>query len=557
MNITNTGETMATIKTDGNRIIAKTHYKEKDKAKSVQGSRWKPNRKAWQFPHSPFVAKELVDTFGESDCASDVIQLADRAKTSSVAKNPDDLPQPKVRKTDAWDHQKLAYHFGKNINNVAYFLNMGLGKSKIAIDLIQNRGHDTVAIVCPKSVINVWGREFNKHCAKEFMLANPTKRGVRERLKQIQSTWEKAVALNKISVCVFNYEAVLNDDLYDWLKATDIECMVADEMHRVKAPGGKQSRALYRIGKTIPHKIGLTGTPLPHSPLDIYAQYRFLEPGIFGTSFAQFKSRYAVTRDRRINGNSFSEVVGYQRKEELHDKMYQIAYKGDPDVLDLPDQHTTERYCTLDEKTMKHYHKLNDQFITFLQNQEVVSADNALVKLLRLQQLTSGYIKTDEDNIRTIGTEKEDLFRDIATDIGDEPIVVFCRFKYDLQTIRDVTDDLGREYGEVSGSQNDLTDDAEYPEDVDVLGVQIQSGSVGINLTRARYAIYYSTGFSLGDYQQSKKRLHRPGQENDVVYIHLVAEDTIDEQVLEALDKREEVVNHVLSDFETEVGFDE
>ena len=84
------------------------------------------------------------------------------------------------------------------------------------------------------------------------------------------------------------------------------------------------------------------------------------------------------------------------------------------------------------------------------------------------------------------------------------------------------------------------------PEDVQVMGVQIQSGGVGIDLTRAHIAIYYSMGYSLGDYVQSLARLHRPGQDHPVAFFHLVASNTVDQQVYSALQSRQNVVAEIL-----------
>jgi SNF2 family DNA or RNA helicase len=125
-----------------------------------------------------------------------------------------------------------------------------------------------------------------------------------------------------------------------------------------------------------------------------------------------------------------------------------------------------------------------------------------------------------------------------------EPVVVFCRFRCDLEEVAAACRRLGRSHSELSGVRNSL---AEWQSgETSVLAVQIQSGGVGIDLTRASYCVYYSLGFSLGDYEQSLARLHRPGQTRCVRYYHLVAKDTVDEIVYESLRKRKEIVDGVL-----------
>ena len=123
-------------------------------------------------------------------------------------------------------------------------------------------------------------------------------------------------------------------------------------------------------------------------------------------------------------------------------------------------------------------------------------------------------------------------------------MVVFCRFTRDIQTVHEVAAKLKQTSLELSGRYNQLArwQDGEAP----ILAVQTQSGGVGIDLTRARVAIYYSLGLSLGDHLQSLARIHRPGQTRNVVYYYLLAEGTIDEKVSKALQSRKEVIEEIL-----------
>jgi len=172
-----------------------------------------------------------------------------------------------------------------------------------------------------------------------------------------------------------------------------------------------------------------------------------------------------------------------------------------------------------------------------------VTAANALVKLLRLQEITSGYL-----DAQPIGDSKKKLLADVLEDFDPrEPLVIFARFTNDLRAIKEVAESQGRTYAELSGHANELSQ--WQIGNKDVLGVQIKSGREGVDFTRARYSIYYSLGFSLGDYEQSIKRLDRPGQVREGMYIHLLAKNTVDFKVMEALEKRQEVVSSVLNQY--------
>jgi hypothetical protein len=315
--------------------------------------------------------------------------------------------------------------------------------------------------------------------------------------------------------------------------------LLVHNCHRLKAPGGKASRYVARLGQVARYKLGLSGTPMPHSPLDVYAYFRFLNPTIFGWSFHRFRQHYAV-----MGGYQNHQVVGYRNLDELNRKFYSITFPCGKDVLDLPPEVHVTYTCRLGPEAQRVYRSLERDLIAEIASGEITAA-NALVKLLRLQQITGGYIRTDEGHDIQIDSAKMNLLRDVLEDLHpQEPLVVFCRFHRDLEAVNRVADETGRRSLELSGRTDELKrwQAGEAP----VLAAQIDSGGLGVDLTRARYAIYYSLGFSLGSYEQSLARIHRPGQTRPVEYIHLVAEGTVDEKVMAALARRADVVNTVL-----------
>ena len=195
------------------------------------------------------------------------------------------------------------------------------------------------------------------------------------------------------------------------------------------------------------------------------------------------------------------------------------------------------------------YAELETDFRTCVKEGEVTAA-NALVKLLRLQQLTSGRVTVDDDEKSTmvkVDDAKEVALGDLLVDLPeDEPVVVFGRFKSDLASVHAAAKKVGRASLELSGSRKELSEWQRG--DAPILAVQIQSGGTGIDLTRAAYCIYLSVGHSLGDYEQSLARVHRPGQNRTVFYYHIVAGDTIDLKVYSALRNRKNIVEAVLDD---------
>jgi len=418
-----------------------------------------------------------------------------------------------IQKTTPWPHQEQAYMFAMQRLSCLLALDMGTGKSKVVIDLCQNRQCLRVLILCPKSVVDVWPSEFEKHCKVEYKLIPLGKRSIPGRVDAIQQLMSEAQArtTKRINVVVLNYEAITYKLMKAELQSHWWDMIVLDESHRIKAPGGAISNTCKALRVWSTYRMCLTGTPMPHSPLDLYAQYRFLDPQVFGSSFVQYRATFAI-----MGGFKNKQVIGWKNKELLEKKLRETAVRiKAEDVLELPETLEVKRFCALNPKAQKLYDALKKEFVAYWESGRM-STDNALTQLLRLQQLANGMITPDNggDPLR-VDDSKMQLLADCLQDIGSpEPIVVFCRFHSDLDAVKDITTKLGRPFCELSGRRNELKTWQELDNTSEfggqILAVQIQAGGVGIDLTKARYCFYYSLGFSLGDYLQSQKRVHRP-----------------------------------------------
>lgn len=509
---------------------------------TLPASRWDSTSMAWVIDACPSAAWRLVNECPLPIEADDqVLELATRFAESLKGGGNN---QPRLRKTDGWDHQVKAFNFADPKAGAMLALGMGCGKSKVAVDLIVNKGAKQTIIVCPVSVLAVWRREFEKHSPVALEILILDKGTVAKKTSQAILFVEKCKRLRHPCVIVINYEAAWRTSFCKWSLGQTWDVAILDESHRAKGHSTEVSKFVSQLGRISSFRICLTGTPMPHSPLDLFGQFRFLDRGIFGTWFHHFRNRYA-----KLNPIFPGKVDAWLNQEELKKKFSLLAYRVTADeVLDLPPAMHHERRCRLSPSADAIYHSIEQDLIADI-GCGVVTATNALTRLLRLQQATSGYSVEDERKLEIeIDTEKRDLLHELLEDIGpDEPCVVFCRFRYDLHMVREVAEKLNRRYGELSGMAKDGLDELGcMKEGVQILGVQIQSGGVGVDLTRARYAIYYSIGFSLGDYEQSLARVHRPGQTRPTHYYHLIASGTVDDVVYRALKARKDLILEVL-----------
>jgi len=378
------------IRTVG-RIYVKAPYELKESLKLIPTAKWEPKYRLWSFAATPAAALRLDMLCPDKtdDEFRELLAQAFEIAGAEGLKERDDLPQPEIRKNDSWKHQLQAYYFMYNIPAAMFYGGMGVGKSKVTVDLIINKGYRKVLIVCPKSVLTVWPKEFKKHAGSGGYDVLPlSRKSVAKRTEAAEAFLKVQVAKGNQAVIVANYDMAWREPFGSWALKTGFDLVVCDESQKIKAAGSKVSMYFSRLGNKVPHRLCLTGTPMPNSPLDAYGQYRFLDKGIFGTSFVKFRARYAQTVPV---GNGGQMVVGYINQDELHDKFYSIAYHADRSVLDLPSAVHQAREVELSPKTQKIYDQLEKDFYAWVEEGKEVTVSNALVKLLRLQQVCSGF----------------------------------------------------------------------------------------------------------------------------------------------------------------------
>jgi SNF2 family DNA or RNA helicase len=459
--------------------------------------------------------------------------------------------------SDLWRHQREAIefarsHFARDSRGVMFAMWMGTGKTRTVIELANQLDVPKLLVLCPLRVVEVWGQQLARYApgryeflglgARTGSVANKARRAA------ILLEWAKEREGRRVAIAV-NYEAAKLGPFASWSLNETWPFVVADESHRCKAASSVVSKYLGQLGLRTRYRVALTGTPMPHSPLDIWGQYRFLNPSIYDLTFTSFKARYAVFDDYFKN-----KIVGWRNLQELRERYAQIAFEVGAEVLDLPEEMDQTFYAEFDHSAQRLYNQMEATFIAWVEaTGSAITADNAGVRLLRLQQIAAGTVRDENKQDHIVSTAKENLLQDLIEDLApEEPVVVFARFRPDLAAIHRTAQRLGRKSAELSGDSHPSELERWKRGDKNdpvILAAQIQAGSEGIDLTRARFAIYYSTGFSLGIYLQSRSRIKRPGQTRPVVFYHLVVHNTVDEYVIAALNARQNLIDIVLHKF--------
>lgn len=440
-------------------------------------------------------------------------------------------------RTNLWSHQQAAVDFAQDRAATLLAMKMGHGKSLATLALIEQWDASRVLILCPKSVVAAWPEQFRRHVDTPWTVC-PLDTGTVS--KRVQIAQQALASSTRVAVIV-NYDAAIQSAMATFLKKQQWDVLVCDESHRLKSPRGVTSRLARDLARRATRRLALTGTPMPHSPLDIWAQARILDQTVLGASYVAFRGEYSVPHPMFP-----SKPLKFIRLDQLEQRMSTFTYRSPDDAVDLPPATHVTRTFDLSAGARKIYAELDKEFTTTLDaykdGDATITASNVLVKLLRLHQCTSGTVRDDDGDDHVVDSGKRTLLADVLEDLDPtEPVVVFCKFRSDLDAVQAIA---GDGYRELSGRRRDL--DAWQTGDGTVLGVQLQSGGVGIDLTRARVCVYYSKDFNLGAYDQSLARVHRPGQTRPVLYVHLVARDSIDEKIEQALTERRDLVESLL-----------
>lgn len=398
-------------------------------------------------------------------------------------------------------------------------------------------------VVAPLSVVGVWDEEFGKFAAFDYTLA--VLKGSGEK---------KADALrhmtgDTLQVAVINYESAwrLEKELAAWRP----DLIIADEGHKIKTHNISVSKAMHRLGAAAKYRLLLTGTPVTNKAIDVFSQYKFLDPRIFGQSFYSFRNTYFYM----TGYGNHTPVLKKSMEPELTRRMHSIAFRATKkDCLDLPETTDIIRKVELEPRAAKLYQSLVQESYAELSEGEV-TITNVLTKLLRLSQLTGGFIGSDESSVaEQVSTAKLDVLEDIIDSAIEEnrKLVVIARFVPELDAICAMLEKKRVNYSLIKGGVKDRDEQVarfQNDPDVPVFVGQIATAGLGLTLTAASTMVFYSLDYSMSNFEQCKARIHRAGQRMPCTYIYLAAQGTVDEKVLKALKNKANLAKTLVDDY--------
>jgi len=466
-----------------------------------------------------------------------------------------------------WIHQLQAIREAEVTPDLGLFFEQGTGKSRTTIEIIRRRYAAfgrirKTLILAPLIVCKNWKDEFgmfSKIPQREIIVL--TKSG-KAREKELAEALGEDLSANKIIIT--NYETVQMERVMAILAHWKPEILVCDESQRLKNPQGKRARLVAFLADMAQHRYVLTGTPILNSPMDIFQQFRILDGGkTFGKNFFSFRANYFVDMNDRWKGKQsyYPKWIPVESKmDEMQNKIRQKAIRVlKKDCLDLPPLIRQKIAVQLSPEQKRLYHEMADEYVAFIKKHEndnrAVVAQLAVTKALRLQQIVSGFAKDDKGDIHRLESPRLAALEELLETITPtNKVIVWCIFKENYQMVRELCTKLNLQYREINGEIGNAEryqgmDEFRKNDDVRVIICNQAAAGVGINLIEASYSVYFSKNFSLEHDLQSEARNYRGGSEihSKVTRIDLVAENTIDELVNEALLTKQNISDKILT----------
>ena len=469
-------------------------------------------------------------------------------------------------KTKPFKHQSKALNESWSAKYYALFMEMGTGKSKVAIDtmgaLFTEGEIDAALIISPKGVYDNWVQgEVPTHLSD-----NITTNIVRWQPSSAQWFQKQMKTLvyekfDGLKIFVMNTEALSTprgaNASQTFLEHNPKNIVIVDESTSIKNRSANRTKNIMELKGLSKYRRILTGSPVTRSPMDLFSQCMFLSVSALNfKSFFAFQNRYAVVQKRVMGPRSFNEVVGYRRLDELNGKLDDFSNRVlKQDCLDLPDKMYTRRLVPLSEEQKKSYTQMKRLALTKLDNGELATTQSVLTQIMRLQQICCGHIQDDEGNLVTFPNGRQKELLDICEEVQGKAII-WATYTYDIQQIaQSLRDRFGPDavatyYG--ATPQEERQELVQRFQDKDsslrfFVG-QPRTGGYGITLTAATTVIYYSNSYDLEIRLQSEDRAHRIGQTNKVTYVDLVSPETIDEKILQALQEKINLAQTVLGE---------
>ena len=450
------------------------------------------------------------------------------------------LPEGFEFKTKPFSHQLEGVEYGLKYDRWFLGDEQGLGKTKQVIDIAVARkvmyGYRFCLIVCGVNTLKWnWVNEIHTHSKEDAYILGQRRKGTKIRIGSTKDKLEDLKLMYDIKephpyFIITNVESFrdknIADTISDLCKKEIIGMCAADEMHKMKNPTAQQTKGFL---KCLPYcRIGMTGTPLMNSPMDLYVILKWL--GYESHAFYSFKQHYCV-----MGGYGGYEIVGYKNLDQLTAQVREIMLRRlKSEVLDLPEKIYVDDIVEMDGKQAVMYKEVEAGLKADYINGDI-DLTNPLSALIRLRQ-TTGYpgILSDEITESAKLDRMEELVENCTS--NDEKVIIFSNWTQMTDAICNKLKSSGHNVGVITGetpdsSRQEIVDVFQNSSDLSVLVGTIGAMGTGLTLTAATTVIFVDEPWNKALFDQAVDRAHRIGQKNNITIYSIMCKDTIDERI--------------------------
>lgn len=436
------------------------------------------------------------------------------------------------------------------VKKVGLFLDMGLGKTVTTLTAIRELKYNRfqvrkVLIIAPKKVAEgTWSREKDKWEHTKILRVSKVLGSQAKRVRALNTPADLYITNRENVVWLVDY----------YRNSWPFDMVVIDESSSFKSHNAKRFKALASVGGHIDRLVELTGTPSPNGLADLWAQVYLLDGGErLGRKYSQFRERYFQPDRRGADGMVYSYAAKPGTEQGILDKISDIciSMKAE-DYLELPDLTFHEVPVELDPKAGRAYLEMERKMVLELPgDEEEISATSAAALSNKLLQLANGAIYDDDHQVHEIHSCKIEAFLELVESLQGKPALVFYNFQHDRDRILSALQKTGLRVRELKKPQDE---DDWNRGGIDILLAHPASSAYGLNLQQGgNHVIWFGLTWNYELYTQANKRLHRQGQTEKVIAHHLVCTGTRDEDVMEALQRKDDVQNWVMQSLKARI----
>lgn len=470
--------------------------------------------------------------------------------------------------TTPLDHQTEGARRSRDLDEYAYFMEMGTGKTLTdMLDTLwhrEHRGLDGWFIVAPKGCYLNWLAELEKHLPPAYRVQTHAWTGGGTRRQKDGLGMVCRPTPGVLRVFLMNVEALstsrgARSAAESFLRSCVAAKFTIDESTTVKTWNSERSKWCGRLGRLARWRRILTGMPVTKSPMDVFGQFQFLRPGLLGhASYYSFRGQYAITKPIRVGPRQVKVIVGFRNLSDLQERVARHSYRVTRDqCLDLPPVTYMMRDASMTDEQWRVYRSVRDDATARLESGNRVTATEVIVQMMRLHQIVCGHVTHEGGAVEELPCTRIQDVADWVEETGGERLVIWATFQHDVTRICERLRTMLR-VGQRVARYDGLTSDADRALAMKSFGDGTApfwvgnpaTGGLGVDgLQRvARDALYYSNSYSLEHRMQSEARLNRKGQERAMTMTDLRARETIDAKIISTLRKGLDVATLITGD---------